>query len=501
MCNPSEIKPPLQWQVVCLRASGKLAPGDNNCTRWCSPNGKQCKNKEEVQQVIHEEEKARLDKEVYQGAAFSPKHPIRPAQWVKCIKCNKIFQNESILKTHQQEVHNETEMDCDKCRNDQFSTPQERLQHMNFHSQYNGGSTMTVTCKRCSITFNNAVELNKHLQAKHGPPGPPTTNLDARLQKFNNNVVKNSVNTGENMLNSISGLTYTKRPAAAQPLAGKIINIPVANLIPVSKPFSLQLPPQIHQNTSHHQQQQTFSFQLNHPQPPQQTSKPPQQQQTLQHPQHHQISSNQHVQPPKKNEPTSMVKLMELIALRENKTKQQKVQKQPGQQQQHMVQTTQKPLVQPLQQQEPLIPPVVQVKKEPSVKQERVLQPKLDNSLHKVKSGKIMKRKSEIVLNRSLNNSYNRFKISVSQVCRFLKMNDYPVPLTEQNRNFFKEYQNFENFYLPLIASVNPTCDPLKLKTLSMAKWREIVFSNNQSSTSLYFSKPKKNLIKVNILE
>ena len=100
-----------------------------------------------------------------------------------------------------------------------------------------------------------------------------------------------------------------------------------------------------------------------------------------------------------------------------------------------------------------------------------------------------------------MNNSYNKFKISVSQVCRFLKMRDYPVPVTEERKLFFQQYERFESYYMPLLVSVNPGCDPLKLQTLARAKWREVVFSGAQpQASSLYFNKPKKNMIRVNIL-
>ena len=144
--------------------------------------------------------------------------------------------------------------------------------------------------------------------------------------------------------------------------------------------------------------------------------------------------------------------------------------------------------------------PKIQVMQE-VVTKERVIKPKLDNSLHKVKTGKVTKRRSETVAAKIPKTGVDKFKISVSQVCRFLKMKDYPVPVTDQSRDFFQEYNNFENYYLPLLASVNPTCDPLKIKTLSKAKWREIISSDAQPSSSLYFNHPRNNTIKLNIIQ
>ena len=132
--------------------------------------------------------------------------------------------------------------------------------------------------------------------------------------------------------------------------------------------------------------------------------------------------------------------------------------------------------------------------------------PSSSEVLRKPISGRVTKRRSEPVSTLSttkiMNNSYNKFKISVSQVCRFLKMKDYPVPVTQDRKIFFQQYENFETYYMPLLVSVNPGCDPLKLQTLARAKWREVIFSGSQpQSSSLYFNKPKKNMIKVNILQ
>ena len=73
----------------------------------------------------------------------------------------------------------------------------------------------------------------------------------------------------------------------------------------------------------------------------------------------------------------------------------------------------------------------------------------------------------------------NKLKISVSQVCRFLNMRDYPVIVTEDRKLFFRQYETFENYYLPLLVSVNPGCDPMRLRTLARAKWREVILSSD----------------------
>jgi hypothetical protein len=90
-------------------------------------------------------------------------------------------------------------------------------------------------------------------------------------------------------------------------------------------------------------------------------------------------------------------------------------------------------------------------------------------------------------------------QITVSMACRYLELKDYPVPVNENNRQFFENLSNFEQYYLPLVASVNKGADAWKIQTLVKAKWFEVLKAKVGESRSIYFNKPRRNKVMVNI--
>ena len=91
-------------------------------------------------------------------------------------------------------------------------------------------------------------------------------------------------------------------------------------------------------------------------------------------------------------------------------------------------------------------------------------------------------------------------QISVTMACKFLGLKDYPIPINENNRNFFTNRSNFEDYYLPLVASVNMGANPLSIQTLVKAKWFEVIQAKLGEYKSTYFNKPRRNKVKVNVL-
>ena len=89
-------------------------------------------------------------------------------------------------------------------------------------------------------------------------------------------------------------------------------------------------------------------------------------------------------------------------------------------------------------------------------------------------------------------------QISVSLACKYLGLKDYPVPINENNRKFFEIQSNFEEYYLPLVASVNKGANALSIQTLVKAKWFEVLKTKPGESRSIYFNKPRRNKVKVN---
>jgi len=114
------------------------------------------------------------------------------------------------------------------------------------------------------------------------------------------------------------------------------------------------------------------------------------------------------------------------------------------------------------------------------------------------------KRKSKPKKKENRPKAKREFKISVSEVCHFLNMTDYPTPVTDEMRETFQDYFRFEEFCVPLLVTVNPLSDPLKITTLCRAKWREVLASEPEAKQSpcqpdcQHFTRPRNNMIWVN---
>ena len=114
----------------------------------------------------------------------------------------------------------------------------------------------------------------------------------------------------------------------------------------------------------------------------------------------------------------------------------------------------------------------------------------------------------------------NKQQITVSQTCRYLELNDYPVSIANHSSEFFADFATFSHFYLPLVASVNPERSRFALETLVHVKWLGLGFKSMAISGNLeqskaileaeapaaapeahsaFFTKPKRNKIKLNI--
>merc|ERR1712096_405107 len=63
MCNFGSSSVPKGWQWVCLKSSGAVSPYSQNCSVFCSPNGKRFTSLEKVHVFDRELEKAKLEKE------------------------------------------------------------------------------------------------------------------------------------------------------------------------------------------------------------------------------------------------------------------------------------------------------------------------------------------------------------------------------------------------------------------------------------------------------
>jgi len=100
-------------------------------------------------------------------------------------------------------------------------------------------------------------------------------------------------------------------------------------------------------------------------------------------------------------------------------------------------------------------------------------------------------------------------QVTVDQVCKFLEMKDYPIPVTEGLKESFKNKQIFNDYATPLFRRVNPKAHPLVLETLVKAKWFEVMntFTEEKESEKMdtedntdVVHKPKPKKIKLNFL-
>ena len=64
-----------------------------------------------------------------------------------------------------------------------------------------------------------------------------------------------------------------------------------------------------------------------------------------------------------------------------------------------------------------------------------------------------------------------KHKVSLDKTFKYLGLNDNPVPINDHNKEFFEDFRNFEEHYLPLVTSVNKGAHPLCIRTLVKAKW------------------------------
>ena len=447
---------PSGWQQTCLKKSGRLGPDATQCSLFCSPNGKTFKTLDEVHKYNCELERIKLEKEEFMGKStysFLPNQPGNNYHFVKTSSQPQAFNNNQRDET----------VSCKQCKF-QFSTAKERLAHMTLHSQQ---AFTTITCKKCQKVFQSVASLEEHLKREHiGPPGPPIqmgkvpSALDMRLQNYSkssNNadafskVFQSKNVAAEDMLKNIAGLPVTKktRPNVTNPsemsqqeakaeLRRRYIDACESvkkEKSQSSGPVIMKKPIEVMNTPSH--LAETKSSSLTSPPGPSIQNKIP-------------ISGSE------------MLKAMEAEAAKKKRPSQKKA---PT----------------------PSLSPAQPV----NTKIRHMVSKTPKSPLHKIQQGRIIKKKD------NKPPAKPKFRISVNEVCRFFNMSDYPIPVTDEMKESFQDYSRFEAFCVPLLATVNPFSDPLKIKTLCRAKWREVLSS--EQSPCQFYNRPRNNMILVNM--
>jgi len=406
MCNFGSSSVPKGWQWVCLKSSGAVSPYSQDCSVFCSPNGKRFTSLEKVHEFNRQLEKAKLEKEhkrllaaenlkQFQSMSRYEEHvKVNSSQYEPLNLSKKEVPRSSYQVDQMQEVVN---------RNRDAANRLKLLQESNVSSLFPTGISVSgPSLKRSNINQSNNSEGDS---SKSNVKDLPFK----KRQKYQQLIMEQNALSGSNLQNqSVQNISNTSSFFARQQIEPRK---------PISSEFR-QLQPTF------------FARQQIEPRKP--------------------ISSEfRQLHPTPTNEMFS--------------------------------QSLPKP--------EPLRRPA-------PISGEEILQ-----AMNRMPSSKKPRTRNPIK-RKELNNPNKPGKnqVSVAQACKFLGLKDYPVPINENNKQFFSIRSNFDDYYLPLVASVNRGANPLSIKTLVKAKWFEVLQAKMGESKTIYFNKPRRNKVKVNVL-
>jgi len=383
MCNFGSSSVPKGWQWVCLKSSGAVSPYSQDCSVFCSPNGKRFTSLEKVHEFNRQLEKAKLEKEhkrllaaenlkQFQSMSRYEEHvKVNSSQYEPLNLSKKEVPRSSYQVDQMQEVVN---------RNRDAANRLKLLQESNVSSLFPTGISVSgPSLKRSNINQSNNSEGDS---SKSNVKDLPFK----KRQKYQQLIMEQNALSGSNLQNqSVQNISNTSSFFARQQIEPR-------------KPISSE-------------------FRQLHPNPPNAMFS-----QSLPKP-----------EPLRRPAPISGEEILQAM------------------------------------------------NRMPSSKKPRTRNP--------------IKRKE---LNNP--NKPGKNQVSVAQACKFLGLKDYPVPINENNKQFFSIRSNFDDYYLPLVASVNRGANPLSIKTLVKAKWFEVLQAKMGESKTIYFNKPRRNKVKVNVL-
>eukprot|EP00092_Neocalanus_flemingeri_P023802 GFUD01025827.1.p1 GENE.GFUD01025827.1~~GFUD01025827.1.p1 ORF type:complete len:539 (-),score=94.86 GFUD01025827.1:142-1758(-) len=536
MCNFNQSSVPKGWQWVCLKISGGCPQDSQNCSAFSSPNGRSFNSLEKVHEFNRTLEKAKLEKENRRLLADSLRQEsnmnnakVDNSSTIACNYCDLAFFNPSMLKKHERDIHlkydSSRTVKCEHC-NESFAIMAHLQAHMReFHI------SIPVPCKFCGKLFLSMDSYEEHIKMFHIKSSSSRQYEPLNLSK--REVPKNSfqynpreiedrmheiVNKNKNARQQLKMLKESKVsnlfPTGIS-VSGPSLKIPNPNLgniqldksniyrseaesrmanfseLSFSKKQKYQpLVPQIMEQKANFQTSQNISNL------PQENSLPslwkqstePRKQIT---PQENSFPSlwKQSAEPRKQISPQAMIERLkaEYNQLHPDQTKD----------------LYTKSLLRPAPFRKPA--PIsgeemLQAMNSKSLRRKDIALPirrasyKMPPPPTKSRTRKPMKRKEPYDPSIPGKN-----QITVSQTCKYMGLKDYPVPINENNRHFFKNRSNFEDYYTPLVASVNLGGNPLSIQTLVKAKWFEVMQAKLGDSGSIYFNKPRRNKVKIQV--
>jgi len=563
MCNFDPKSVPKGWQWVCLKSSGVVPMDSQNCSKFCSPNGKVFTSLEEVhahnrlaEMLKLEKENRRLLKGMKQENSVN-KVSVNNSTMLACNYCEQSFFSPSMLKKHEREIHMMLNgiprgVKCDHCGKAFPTVPHLQNHIREFHMTNN-------QCKFCGKQFESIYRLDEHVKTLHRKSGGlrqleplnlPQTELPKNRYQYNPREVENQMvetvyrknpyqdrkqiqnpsvsssnifSTGisvpglpiNNTKPNLSNIRLERNMPQSSEAVSKISSLKDVSLSrkPKHQPLGPQIMEQYLASGSNNFTQMPMKqsdFQIRHEPRPKVSSEEmaarfeSSEQMVARFKQEYQQLNDKQLynQPTQPKQEYNQPKQLYNQPTQPKQIYNQPLPIFPSQPPQHINQSL----------------PVFSAPKRPApITREEMLQAlnnksdifharRRDVSLPTMRKTGLRKvsRKVGMKANPLRRKPFNptiagKNQISVSLACKYLGLKDYPVPITEHNRKLFENRSLFEEYYLPLVASVNKGSNPLGIQTLVKAKWYEVLKTKAGESKSIYFNKPRRNKVKVNV--
>jgi len=471
MCNFSAESVPKGWQWTCRRRSSGFLESEN-CTVFCSPNGKVFHSLEAVHQHNREIERKKIEKEMKKSMRQDTinKVSVNNSTMLACNLCDGKFYNPSMLKKHERDVHGRT----GSLRKEPFNHPN---QFPKSNVPYNNRE---VESHMVESVFNRNVQQGQGL----------------RLAKSQDPKMISA-----SKLSTLKDVSFSRKPKHHQPLGPQIMEQYMAGPSGSKQNFFLQtkdFEPRIeHSKEDKFAKIQAEYNELTRSQSYQKLFQSQKEKhQTL--PQSRQQKRMHHAPPLSQHDPNLLF---------------QSSQRQPLQ-----------PQPPPSHKFSQLTPSSVEPRRLTPISEGEMLQAlksrnenfqarrrdvsfpisrgkETSRSVLRKVVKKVDLKPKPVRKKKVLNPNYSaKHLITVSMACKYLGLKDYPVPVNNFNKQFFENQNNFEAFFLPLVASVNQGANPLSIQTLVKAKYLEVLKAKPGEFRSLYFNKPRRNKVKVNVV-
>jgi len=530
MCTFDRKLVPKGWQWVCLKSSGQVPHDSQECSCFLSPNGKTFRSLELALQYHRELEKAKLEKEnrrLMKGS-FGLENTVTKvnnSSMLGCNYCEQKFFAPTMVKKHEREVHrmygSSRMINCEHCSESFQAMPLLQKHVREFHTKQQ--------CKFCGKQFESIYRLDTHVFNHHRKASVPPQPLNLQQREPPKNSFQYNPREIENRMAEIVSRNpnaprevkqfldsnQSSRASAGISFSGPSLKNPKSNLNSVrlerNNPYKSEA-----ESRMSSLKDVTFSRKQKHqplgPQIMEQYLASSNSQANLNQQNSFPFWGNLKAESSQNLSSEEMVsrlkKEYQMLNPPSNPMNSNPLPNPPSQLPQMFKQS---------------LPPQPAPRRPAPISGEEML--KALNSKSEISNARRRGNVSLPIMRREVSRTglrkvskkvgyklkplrkqaykpgvAGKNQISVSLACKYLGLKDYPVPINENNRKFFEIQSNFEDYYLPLVASVNKGANALSIQTLVRAKWFEVLKAKPGESRSIYFNKPRRNKVKVNAI-